>query len=165
MHILRVFYRCTTGVRRTYFAHTPDALENALECVRELKPKRLLNVFGCGGNRDRSKRPQMARISEKLTDFTYITSDNPRSENPLDICSEIASGFSSSMKYEIVVDRHEAIGKALSNAQKGDVVLIAGRGHESHQIVAHQTLPFSDWHVALELCQTLEQQSSEGGDA
>jgi len=147
------------------FAHTPDALENALLCVRELKPRRLVNVFGCGGDRDRTKRPEMARISEKLTDYTYVTSDNPRNEEPSAICSEIATGFSSPARYEVVVDRRKAIRKALEDAQKGDVVVIAGRGHESHQLLAHQTLPFSDWHVANELCQTLAQHSSDGGDA
>lgn len=134
------------------FAHTEDALRNVLTCLQETKKKRILTVFGCGGNRDCMKRPKMAAIAEELSDFTIVTTDNPRTEDPAVIIEEIVAGFKNRDSYAVELDRRSAIQKALEMAQEGDIVLIAGRGHESHQIFAHKTIPFNDSDVATELC-------------
>lgn len=137
------------------FAHTHDALENTLSCLQELKKGRIITVFGCGGDRDRGKRPMMAQVSERLSDLTIVTSDNPRSEAPEAICAEIAAGFSPTARYQIEVDRRTAIARAIAEAQAGDIVVIAGKGHEACQIFAHLTIPFSDPLVAAECCEKL----------
>jgi len=132
------------------YAHSPDALEKALLSLFEIKKGKILTVFGCGGNRDRSKRPLMAAAAEKYSDFTFVTSDNPRSEDPLSICQEIAKGFTTS-EYLIEVDRRMAIERAIEITSPEDLILIAGKGHETYQIFAHQTLPFDDRQVAQEI--------------
>ncbi len=137
------------------FAHTDDALENTLSCLQELKKGRLITVFGCGGDRDRGKRPKMAKVSEALSDMTIVTSDNPRSEKPEDICSEITRGFSNNAHFMVELDRREAIQKAIYLAQPDDIILIAGKGHERQQIFAHQTIEFCDVSVARELCEDI----------
>jgi len=121
--------------------------------ARELKPGRVILVFGAGGDRDRTKRPRMGEVACQLADWTVLTSDNPRSEDPLAIIREIEQGFrrSSCKKYEIVPDRREAIARALAFAKKGDLVLIAGKGHEAYQVVGTAVLPFSDVTVAAEI--------------
>jgi UDP-N-acetylmuramoyl-L-alanyl-D-glutamate--2,6-diaminopimelate ligase len=129
------------------YAHTPDALQNVLKTLRELGPHRLLVVFGCGGDRDRQKRPLMAEIVDQSADYAIITSDNPRKEDPGAIIAEIEKGFRST-HYEKLVDRTEAIGRAISLAQPRDIVLIAGKGHENYQEFADHTLPFDDIQVA-----------------
>lgn len=129
------------------YAHTPDALENAINAILELKPRRLITVFGCGGNRDVPKRVQMGQVSDRLSDFSIITSDNPRKEDPLSIIDSIAKGFSSD-RYKIEEDRRGAIAGALGLAQKGDIVLIAGKGHEATQTYADRTVEFDDRIVA-----------------
>lgn len=129
------------------YAHTPDALENALETILELKPRRLITVFGCGGNRDVPKRAQMGKVADRLSDFSIITSDNPRREDPMAIIDGILSGFSSD-RYKIEADRRAAIAGALGLAQKGDIVLIAGKGHEGEQTFADRTIEFDDRIVA-----------------
>jgi UDP-N-acetylmuramoyl-L-alanyl-D-glutamate--2,6-diaminopimelate ligase len=134
------------------FAHTDDALKNVLKTLSEVKKGRLLTVFGCGGDRDRSKRPKMAKASEEYSDFTIVTSDNPRSENPYKICQEIAIGFEKSNSFIIEVDRKSAIQKAIEMALPGDMLLIAGKGHETYQILSHQTIEFDDAKIAAELC-------------
>jgi UDP-N-acetylmuramoyl-L-alanyl-D-glutamate--2,6-diaminopimelate ligase len=127
------------------YAHTPDALEKILETARELKPNRLLVLFGCGGERDRSKRPAMARIAERLCDSCWITSDNPRSEDPLRILADIESGFEKRPgKYHVEVDRAKAIREILSAARPGDAVVLAGKGHETYQVWADRTAHFDD---------------------
>lgn len=133
------------------FAHKPDALLKVLTTLRELMPKegRLTVVFGCGGDRDKIKRPKMAEICERYADMSWVTTDNPRSEDPLSICKEIEKGFSSKAKYCIVVDRKEAICKALSSARPSDVILVAGKGHETGQIFADYTLDFDDKEVIM----------------
>lgn len=132
------------------YAHTPDALQKALLSLHEIKKGKILTVFGCGGNRDRVKRPQMAKAVEKYSDFAFVTSDNPRSEEPLSICKEIAKGFTTK-NYVIEVDRRMAIECAIEMASPQDLILIAGKGHETYQIFAHQTLPFDDRQVAQEI--------------
>src|SRR6267378_910514 len=129
------------------YAHTPDALGNVLKTLRELEPHRLIAVFGCGGNRDREKRPLMGEIVDRHADYAIITSDNPRKENPDTIVAEIEKGFRST-HYEKIVDRTQAIDRAITLAQPRDIVLIAGKGHENYQEFADHTIPFDDIQVA-----------------
>jgi UDP-N-acetylmuramoyl-L-alanyl-D-glutamate--2,6-diaminopimelate ligase len=129
------------------YAHTPDALGNVLKTLRELEPQRLIAVFGCGGDRDRQKRPLMAEMADRLADYSIITSDNPRKEDPNDIISEIEKGFRSN-HYEKIVDRTEAINRAVALARPRDIVLIAGKGHETYQEFGDHTIPFDDIQVA-----------------
>ena len=128
------------------YAHTDDALDNVLSALRPLTRGTLRVLFGCGGDRDRTKRPRMARTAEKLADAVYLTSDNPRTEDPQSILDEVLAGFSDSMRDSIVVeiDRREAIRRVLSDAQPGDVVLLAGKGHENYQIIGTQKRHFDD---------------------
>jgi UDP-N-acetylmuramoyl-L-alanyl-D-glutamate--2,6-diaminopimelate ligase len=129
------------------YAHTPDALENALRTLKDLGPRRLITVFGCGGDRDRTKRPKMGAVSESFSNWSIITSDNPRSEVPSGILDEIRAGMRAG-QCESIVDRKAAIAKAISLAGGGDIVLIAGKGHEQGQTFAHETVPFDDVKVA-----------------
>ncbi len=126
------------------YAHTPDALEKALMALRERASAQLICVFGCGGDRDRTKRPQMARIVERYADKYILTNDNPRSENPADIIQQITAGFKQPEKAIIKLNRADAIQYAVQNASKNDIVLIAGKGHEKFQIVGNERLPFDD---------------------
>jgi UDP-N-acetylmuramoyl-L-alanyl-D-glutamate--2,6-diaminopimelate ligase len=129
------------------YAHTPDALANVLKTLRELQPRRLMAVFGCGGDRDRQKRPLMGQIADQLADYSIITSDNPRKEDPGAIIAEIEKGFRSN-RYEKILDRTQAIDRAVALAKPRDIVLIAGKGHESYQEFADYTVPFDDIQVA-----------------
>lgn len=124
------------------YAHTPDALEKALQAMRAHVPGRLWLVFGCGGDRDRGKRPMMGEIAERLADQVILTSDNPRSEQPAAIVADIQAGATKSMSVEL--DRAQAIALAIAQAKPGDSVLIAGKGHEDYQLLAGRKLPFSD---------------------
>lgn len=139
------------------YAHTPDALEKALFSLRELEPQRIITVFGCGGDRDRKKRPMMGEIAAQLSDLVVITSDNPRTERPEAIIAEIEGGVKSvglekislsesayRKGYFTVVDRFEAIQAALQMAKRGDIVLVAGKGHEDYQIIGKERVPFDD---------------------
>ncbi len=133
------------------YAHTPDGLEKVLKDSREICQGRLIVVFGCGGDRDRGKRPLMGRAVASLSDFAIITSDNPRSEDPEVIISQIEKGFREVRKenYLKITDRQEAIFKAVEMAEPGDLVLIAGKGHEDYQIFKDKTVHFSDREEAL----------------
>lgn len=133
------------------YAHTPDGLENVLKTARSLVKNRLIAVFGCGGNRDRGKRPIMGRIGAELADIVVITSDNPRKEDPMAIIKDILEGIPLNAKPEVVVDRREAIERAIMIAEPGDVVVIAGKGHEDYQIFADKTIHFDDREVAREV--------------
>ena len=133
------------------YAHKVDALRKVLVTLREGTSGRLITVFGCGGDRDRAKRPLMARASEELSDITIVTSDNPRSEDPHMIIREICTGFTQG-GYHVFADRREAIAEAIRLATPDDVVLIAGKGHEKYQIFAHGTVPFDDCQVVSECC-------------
>lgn len=135
------------------YAHTPDALEKILTSLVCLQPVRIITVFGCGGDRDRTKRPQMGEISTHLSTHTFITSDNPRSEDPLTIALDIEVGIKRAGRsnYEVVLDRREAIKKALTLARSGDLVLIAGKGHENYQIFRDQKVHFDDREVTRQL--------------
>ena len=128
------------------YAHTDDALENVLSALRPLTRGKLRVLFGCGGDRDRTKRPRMARTAEKLADALYITSDNPRTEDPRAILSEIVSGLSKEGRSQAVVeiDRRAAINRIMTDAEPGDVVLLAGKGHENYQIIGTEKRHFDD---------------------
>ncbi len=127
------------------YAHTPDALENLLKFCRELGPRRVITVFGCGGDRDRGKRPMMGKIAVDLSDVVYVTDDNPRTEDPDGIVGEIVEGMSaSSIPVHVIRDRGSAIRKAIAEAGGGDLVVLAGKGHETCQIVHGKRLPFCD---------------------
>jgi UDP-N-acetylmuramoyl-L-alanyl-D-glutamate--2,6-diaminopimelate ligase len=134
------------------YAHTPDGLENILTTAKQLVEKRLITVFGCGGDRDKTKRPLMGEIAARYSDFTVVTSDNPRSEEPQAIINDIIPGVEkvAGARYAIIVDRREAIRHAVTLARKGDMVVIAGKGHETYQLVKGQVLDFDDRIVATE---------------
>jgi len=134
------------------FAHTDDALESLIKTARELNLKgRVITLFGCGGGKDRTKRPIMGEASGRLSDLTILTNDNPRKEDPLKIISDIVVGMQKSNgKYLIEPDREKAIGLAFDEARAGDLVLLAGKGHEEYQILADKTVPWDDCRVARE---------------
>jgi UDP-N-acetylmuramoyl-L-alanyl-D-glutamate--2,6-diaminopimelate ligase len=134
------------------YAHSPDSLQNLLETVRQLPHEKLIVVFGCGGDRDRTKRPVMGEIAAKMSDFVFATSDNPRTEDPRDILNEIEPGLQrGTAPYAIVPDRREAIASAVSMAKRGDAVVIAGKGHEDYQIIGTRVIAFDDRKLAREL--------------
>lgn len=133
------------------YAHTPDALENILNTAREFAKGRIITVFGCGGDRDTTKRPLMAAIAQKLSDHCIITSDNPRTEDPQVIINDIVSGLDTTKEnYEVVMDRKDAIFHAVKSARKDDIVIIAGKGHENYQIIGKVKHHFDDKEVANE---------------
>jgi UDP-N-acetylmuramoyl-L-alanyl-D-glutamate--2,6-diaminopimelate ligase len=152
------------------YAHKPDALEAVLNALRALGPRRLICVFGCGGDRDRGKRPIMGDIAGRLAGLAILTSDNPRTEDPLAIIAEVESGLEASgaarlaetaahadSGYLVEPDRRAAIGLALRIAQAGDIVVIAGKGHEDYQLVGSRRLDFDDRVVVRELSEELIQ--------
>ena len=149
------------------YAHTDDALRNLLETARPMAQRRLLTVFGCGGDRDRSKRPLMGMVAARLSDVVVLTSDNPRSEDPMRIIDEARRGAeaearSGATELLTIVDRREAIQEAVRRAQSGDVVLIAGKGHEKYQEIGGRVLPFDDVAVAREALAARRVQSRVG---
>ena len=137
------------------YAHTPDGLENVLKAAREITPKdsKLICLFGCGGDRDTTKRPKMGAIAEKFADKVVITSDNPRSENPNQIISDIVAGLKSINPDKIFVeaDRGKAIELTKSISTEKDVIVLAGKGHEDYQILANETIHFDDREVARKI--------------
>ena len=138
------------------YAHTPDALEKVLQALHEVAASnkgKLICVFGCGGDRDRGKRPMMGVVAEKLADICIVTSDNPRSENPRNIIDAIVSGMNG-MKYQVVEDRAQAITQAIRSARAMDTVLVAGKGHETYQEISGVKYPFSDVEVAQRALQS-----------
>jgi UDP-N-acetylmuramoyl-L-alanyl-D-glutamate--2,6-diaminopimelate ligase len=137
------------------YAHTPDALANVLRTLREITQGRLIVAFGCGGNRDRAKRPMMGAAAAALADYSIITSDNPRNENPGAIISEILPGFGEADNFEVEVDRERAILKALLKTKAGDTLLIAGKGHENYQEFANTVAPFDDREVVRRLLRNI----------
>ncbi|MFO7152635.1 MAG: UDP-N-acetylmuramoyl-L-alanyl-D-glutamate--2,6-diaminopimelate ligase [Bacillota bacterium] len=132
------------------YAHTPDGLENVLNTIKSFAKGKIITVFGAGGDRDRTKRPLMGKVVARYSDYFIITSDNPRSEDPEAIIRDIEEGLDETSKYEKIVDRRAAIERAIEMASAGDVVLIAGKGHENYQIVKDKVLPFDDREVARE---------------
>ncbi len=149
------------------YAHTDDALRNLLETARPLAARRLITVFGAGGDRDRTKRPLMGMVAARLSDVVVITSDNPRSEEPARIIDEVKRGAAPETRQggaEVVavVDRREAIVQAVSGASAGDVVLIAGKGHEKYQEIGGRVFPFDDVAVAREALEARRLKSRVG---
>lgn len=132
------------------YAHTPDAIEQLLKSVAELPHRRILTVFGCGGDRDRAKRPKMAAAASALSDQVFVTSDNPRTQDPNDIIAEILPGLLPNAAARVEPDRRKAIQAAIAEARAGDVVVIAGKGHEDYQILGTEKIHFDDRLVARE---------------
>ncbi|HAK74293.1 MAG TPA: UDP-N-acetylmuramoyl-L-alanyl-D-glutamate--2,6-diaminopimelate ligase, partial [Sporomusaceae bacterium] len=134
------------------YAHTPDGLENILKTARQFAEKRIIVVFGCGGDRDKTKRPIMGRLAAQYGDVLIATSDNPRTEDPVAILADVEAGIKQGLKngkgYEVIIDRKQAIAKALQVAQPRDIVIIAGKGHETYQILKDKTIDFDDREVA-----------------
>ena len=130
------------------YAHTDDALHNVLGTLRELRPKRLICVFGCGGDRDREKRPLMGAVAARKADLAIVTSDNPRTENPEAIIDEIMTGIGDAASVQRIADREQAIARAIALAGPGDIVLLAGKGHENYQDFGSTVVPFDDREVA-----------------
>jgi len=147
-----VFYGKKGETAIVDFAHTPDALENLLKEAQNLKKNgRLISVFGCGGNRDRGKRKIMGRVAGSYSDYVIVTSDNPRQEDPEDIAAEIEEGvYDTGCDYHVVIDRYQAIKRAVSICRKGDIIVIAGKGHEAYQIIGNQKKPFDDRQIVRE---------------
>jgi UDP-N-acetylmuramoyl-L-alanyl-D-glutamate--2,6-diaminopimelate ligase len=133
------------------YAHTDDALQKVLMSLRQLASARIIVVFGCGGDRDATKRPRMGRVAERLADRTIITSDNPRSEPPMTIIADILRGMKDKSRRVVIPDRRKAIAEALAMAREGDVVLIAGKGHEPYQIVGSEVREFDDRRAVREI--------------
>jgi UDP-N-acetylmuramoyl-L-alanyl-D-glutamate--2,6-diaminopimelate ligase len=131
------------------YAHTHDALENVLRALRKTCDSKIIVVFGCGGDRDNSKRPKMGKVVCELADHSIVTNDNPRTEDPDGIIRQITDGFEKD-NYEVIQDRKLAIQKALSMAQKGDIVLIAGKGHETYQIFKDKKVNFDERKIVRE---------------
>jgi UDP-N-acetylmuramyl-tripeptide synthetase len=149
------------------YAHTDDALRNLLDTARPIATRRLITVFGAGGDRDRAKRPLMGMVAARLSDLVVITSDNPRSEDPERIIEEIKRGADAEARQhqvEVVtmVDRREAVQVAVRRATPGDVVLVAGKGHEKYQEIAGRKLPFDDYAVAREALEARRVKSRAG---
>lgn len=145
------------------YAHTPDSLEKTLQASRTLTPGKITVVFGCGGDRDKTKRPIMGRVAAELADYVVVTSDNPRSEPPEAICRDVVAGVTTNggprEGYTVIVDRREAIEHAIARAGKEDMVLIAGKGHEPYQIFRDRTIHFSDREVATEILKQLDRRN------
>jgi UDP-N-acetylmuramoyl-L-alanyl-D-glutamate--2,6-diaminopimelate ligase len=137
------------------YAHTPDGLENILKTAKAFTKGRLISIFGCGGDRDKVKRPQMGKISTDIADITIITSDNPRSEEPMDIIKDIQVGLEEK-SYIVIENRKEAIKEAINIAKEDDVIVIAGKGHETYQILKNETIHFDEREVVKEILDSVK---------
>ncbi|MGL4628794.1 MAG: Mur ligase family protein, partial [Cetobacterium sp.] len=139
------------------YAHTGDALENILQGVKDLgEAGKVITVFGCGGDRDKTKRPVMAEVAERYSQLVIVTSDNPRTEKAEDIIEDVIKGFKNK-NYIIEIDRKEAIKKAVLKAEKDDIILIAGKGHETYQILGNTKIHFDDREIAIEAIKELKE--------
>lgn len=139
------------------YAHTPESLQNILSAVKIYTRGRVISVFGCGGNRDSAKRPLMGEVSGKTADYTIITSDNPRNENPEEIAEQIEKGIKKTKgKYEVIIDRKEAIKKAIKMANKRDIIVLAGKGHELEQEINGEKNPFDERKIIKEIIEELQ---------
>ena len=137
------------------YAHTPDGLENVLNAVQDFKKGRVITLFGCGGDRDNTKRPIMGKIAEEMSDLVIVTSDNPRTEDPGEIIRQIKCGMTKDNSVT-VENRKEAIKYALEIAREGDVVLLAGKGHETYQILKDETIHFDEREIVRECMQMIK---------
>ena len=139
------------------YAHTPESLQNILSAVKIYTRGRVISVFGCGGNRDSAKRPLMGEVSGKTADYTIITSDNPRNEKPEEIAEQIEKGIKKTKgKYEVIIDRKEAIKKAIKMANKRDIIVLAGKGHELEQEINGEKNPFDERKIIKEIIEELQ---------
>jgi UDP-N-acetylmuramoyl-L-alanyl-D-glutamate--2,6-diaminopimelate ligase len=155
------------------YAHTDDALKNLLETARALAAGRLITVFGCGGDRDRTKRPLMGAVAGRLSDVVVVTSDNPRTEDPAAIIDEVLRGIpganarggrpAAGPEVLTIVDRREAIGRAVERAKPGDLVIVAGKGHEKTQVIGTRQLPFDDVAVSRDALNRRRSRERVGG--
>ena len=144
------------------YAHTPDALEKILKATHEFSKGRVVAVFGCGGDRDKTKRPIMGMVAAQNADFCVVTSDNPRTEDPQTIIDDIMPGVESGdTPYAVVVNRREAIAFAMKNAQKDDVILLAGKGHEDYQIIGTEKHHFDEREVVADILKRLPPRGEE----
>jgi UDP-N-acetylmuramoyl-L-alanyl-D-glutamate--2,6-diaminopimelate ligase len=146
------------------YAHTPDGLEKVLSAVKEFAKGRVVVVFGCGGDRDNTKRPIMGEIADRLADFCVITSDNPRTEEPSGIIEQIVAGMNDIAEKIIIQDRRAAIRYAIENAKKDDVVILAGKGHEDYQILPTGKIHFDEHEVVEEILREEEEERANGED-
>ena len=134
------------------YAHTPDGLLNILSTFKDCPKNRLVCVFGCGGDRDKTKRPIMGEVASRNADYVIVTSDNPRSEEPLSIIKDIVSGMKNTVTpYKIIVNRAEAIKFALDNAKEGDIIILAGKGHETYQILDYGTIHLDEREIVADI--------------
>ena len=146
------------------FAHNPDSCERALSSLRAIVPGRVIALLGCGGDRDPGKRPQMGSILTRLADVAIVTSDNPRSEDPSEICRQMVAGLPPD-SYEIVVDRRAAIARGLAEAGPADAVALLGKGHETYQVIGEKRLPFDERRIVEDLLPALPGASGLRGGA
>ena len=133
------------------YAHTAESLSNILQAVKTYTKGKVICVFGCGGDRDKTKRPQMGEVAGRIADYSIVTSDNPRTEAPIEIINEIEDGIKKTKgKYEIIENRKEAIKKAIEMMTKKDIVILAGKGHETYQEINGEKLPFDEREIVKE---------------
>jgi len=145
------------------YAHTDDALRNVVSVARELHPKRVITLFGCGGDRDRTKRPLMAQAAAELSDYVVLTSDNPRSEDPIAIMNDALVGLRRfDTPHTMEPDRAKAIRAALKEARAGDIVILAGKGHETYQVLKDRVIHFDDREVARDVLRELGYRKGNG---
>ena len=138
------------------YAHTPDGLENILKTFADCEKNRLITVFGCGGDRDKTKRPKMGAIAAEYSDYVIVTSDNPRTEDPMAIIDDILAGLNDTKtKYEVIENRIDAINKAIQMADKDDIIVLAGKGHETYQILKSGTIHLDEREVVAEALKNL----------
>ena len=139
------------------YAHTPESLENILSAVKTYTRGRVICVFGCGGDRDKTKRPLMGEVSGRIADFSIVTTDNPRTEHPAQIISEIEAGISKTKgNYIVIEDRREAIKYALKKMNKNDIVILAGKGHETYQEINGEKYPFDERIIVKEILKEIK---------
>ena len=134
------------------YAHTPDGLYNVIQTIRGFAKGRIITVFGCGGDRDKTKRPKMGKIASAMSDFSVLTSDNPRTEDPEAIIEDVLAGVKEGGgEYIVIPNRFEAIEYALDHGKKDDIILLAGKGHETYQILADRTISFDEREIVRKL--------------
>ena len=144
------------------YAHSPESLENILQAVKSYTRGRVISVFGCGGDRDKGKRPIMGEISGRIADYTIITSDNPRTEEPEEIVKEIEKGIKKTKgNYEVIVDRTQAIEKAIKMANKKDIIVLAGKGHEPYQEINGKKFPFDERTIVKDIIEKLDKENNK----
>ena len=144
------------------YAHTPDGLKNIISALNALKKGRLITLFGCGGDRDKGKRPEMGRIAAENSDYVIVTSDNPRTENPGEIISDIMAGVKGhSVPYKVIENREQAVEYAIKNARTDDIVLLAGKGHETYQIIGTSAVHLDEREIVARVAAEIKAKHGE----